>query len=209
MSIFLAFSLQKRLEHILNSMPGYSPPSAPKDPLARLHIVARPAVGTCCSCLACPDRQVPVLGGSCEVGSGSTLLHGWGLHHQIQALPFPSVNALVLLPAFSGVPSWRMEGLFASHPPSSERVSSFPPYGATRGAWLCQPEWAQPFHSHDPAQQGPRQGPQDPTHQIAECRHWQPNKEHSEAIDCGCQRGPYMISPLISCSHGEKQAAPE
>lgn len=41
MSIFLAFSLQKRLEHILNSMPGYSPPSAPKDPLARRHIARR------------------------------------------------------------------------------------------------------------------------------------------------------------------------
>lgn len=38
MSIFLAFSLQKRLEHISNSMPGFPPLPAPKDPLARRHI---------------------------------------------------------------------------------------------------------------------------------------------------------------------------
>lgn len=46
MSIFLAFSLQKRLEHILNSAPRVFPPSAPADPLAHCHIPEHPAVGT-------------------------------------------------------------------------------------------------------------------------------------------------------------------
>lgn len=141
----------------------------------------------------------PNAGGSWG-GLCSTLLHGWGLHHQIPALPFLCVNPL-FLPALSGVPSWRVEGLFASHRPSAALGKGLvlPSCGATRGARLCQPEWAQPSHSLDPAQQEPRQGPQDvPTRM--------PNTDtdiqtrNTQKPLTVVVRGPYMISPLISYS---------
>lgn len=147
MSIFLAFSLQKRLEHILNSMPGYSPPSAPKDPLARRHIARQWE-------RAAPAWRVRTArrDGGCGVRArwGLATPAPWiGLHHQIQALPFPCVNALISLQGrnLQGFPAggWSI-CLFASQPPfqGSHPFLCVEPQEEPPEPQLCQPEWVQP-----------------------------------------------------------------
>lgn len=140
MSIFLAFSLQKRLEHILNSMPGYSPRSAPKDPLARRHIAD--GIGGNVLGLRALAPPFPL---------------AWASITRSKLCPF---RGLML----SGVPGWRMEGLCAAHPLSGELCKGL----GVPSVWSLNGH--SHGHSRDPAQQGPQQGPQDTAHRIAKYR---------------------------------------
>lgn len=167
MSIFLAFSLQKRLEHILNSMPGYPPyPPPPPQPLKILwHAVISPCARRWehgLSCLACPNRHAcwGTLS-SCEVDFGSPHLGGLGFGQGIQALPFFCVCLRSHLPfgAPRGFPAggWRVCTLPTLPRVTCVRVSVLPPWGAAGGARLLQLE---PRHSHPHSHNSPQYGHQ-------------------------------------------------
>lgn len=119
MSIFLAFSLQKRLEHILNSMPGFPPPLQPLKIFWHAVISLRTRRwerGR--SCLACPNCHTCWgLLSSCEVNFGSALLGGLDFGQDIQTLPFLCVNPLVFLLVLPGGSQLEDEG-FLCCPPS-------------------------------------------------------------------------------------------